>query len=209
MSTLEMAMYETFGILPASRRHSACTSIGEFIGTISEAIRDAFPRESLPELVVEPGRSIAGPNQHLLLTVQAVKHRPGVRTWVITDGGVSTVSLPTYYERHQVLLANDLRRRIARRVTLTGAACFAGDIVYKNILMPDLRTGDILAVMDSGAYFTALESSFGFPRPAIVAVEGSEVRLLRRRETYPEMVSRDIVDCTGGGHEFLHRSPHP
>jgi diaminopimelate decarboxylase len=74
---------------------------------------------------------------------------------------------------------------------LNGPACFAGDAIYKNIRMPEVDVGDTLAIMDSGAYFTSLESTFGFPRPAIVLVDGDEVRLIRSRETFDEMVARD------------------
>jgi diaminopimelate decarboxylase len=126
--------------------------------------------------------------------VNGIKRRPGVGTWATTDGGLSTVSMPTYYECHEVLLCNDVRRPADEEVTLNGPACFAGDILYKNILMPTLHVGDTLAVMDSGAYFTAMESSFGFPRPAIVAVDGADVHLIRTRETYDEMIARDILD---------------
>ena len=57
----------------------------------------------------------------------------------------------------------------------------------------EVRPGEILSVMDSGAYFTALESSFGFPRPAIVMVDGDQVRLIRTRETFDDMLARDIL----------------
>jgi diaminopimelate decarboxylase len=60
--------------------------------------------------------------------------------------------------------------------------------------MPDVREGEIIAIMDSGAYFTALESSFGFPRPAIVAINGATCRLIRSRETFEDMIARDIID---------------
>jgi len=72
--------------------------------------------------------------------------------------------------------------------------------VYRNKKMPVVDPGDVLAIMDSGAYFTALESSFGFPRPAIVTVSNGDSTLIRSRETYEEMVGRD---------RWLTDSPHP
>jgi diaminopimelate decarboxylase len=91
-------------------------------------------------------------------------------------------------------LCNDIRRQIDGRATIVGPACFAGDVVYRNKPMPPVLPGEVLAVMDSGAYFTALESSFGFPRPAILAVHGPICRLVRSRELLEEMASRDIID---------------
>jgi len=151
-----------------------------------------FSRDNLPELVYEPGRCIASQNQFLLLTVHRVKERPGVGKWLITDGGLGTSTLPTYYEHHEVLLCNDVTRPTTEKVTLIGPACFAGDIVYRNKWMPSVRPGEIVAIMDTGAYFTALESSFGFALPAIVAVEGGAFRLVRKRESSHDMASRDL-----------------
>lgn len=193
MTTWEMALYETLGILPRQRRHDM-PALDSFFDAIASIVLRTFNRETLPELIFEPGRCIASPNQFLLLTVHGVKRRPGVGTWITTDGGLSTVCMPTYYECHEVLLCNNVNRPIAQKATLNGPACFAGDIIYKNKPMPLLHAGEVLAVMDSGAYFTALESSFGFPRPAIIAVDGASVRLMRTRETYEDMVARDLRD---------------
>jgi diaminopimelate decarboxylase len=194
MTTWEMALYEGFGVLPRQTRRHAMPPLQSFFDTISAAVCKAFGANSLPELIFEPGRCIVSPNQCLLLTVQGVKQRRGIGTWVTADGGLSTVCMPTYYECHEVLLCNDVRRPVAQKVTLNGPACFAGDIIYRNKPMPLLRTGEVLAIMDSGAYFTALESSFGFPRPAIIAVDGASVRLMRTRETYDDMMVRDVLD---------------
>jgi diaminopimelate decarboxylase len=155
---------------------------------------ERFGRDELPELLFEPGRCIASAAQFLLLTVHRIKERPGVGRWLIADGGLSTVTLPTFYEYHEVLLCNDVFRPRASRATIIGPACFAGDVIYRNKRMPDVHPGEVIAVMDSGAYFTAMESSFGFPHPAIVAVNGATCKLVRTRETFSEMVSRDVFD---------------
>jgi len=192
MSTVELALYETFGRLPAFRPAREMPALGLFLAEIALSVRQAFEGAALPELIFEPGRCVASASQCLLLSVVGLKRRPGVRTWITTDGGLSTVTMPTYYECHEVLLCDDVRRPAAGRVTLNGPACFAGDIIYRNIALPEVRPGEILSIMDSGAYFTALESSFGFQRPAIVMVDGHDVRLIRTRETFEDMVSRDI-----------------
>ncbi len=193
MSTVELALYEMFGRLPAFRPTREMPALGDFFAEMAQSVRQASAGEALPELIFEPGRCIASASQCLLLTVLGRKRRPRVRTWITTDGGLSTVTMPTYYECHEVLLCNDARRPAAERVTLNGPACFAGDIIYRNIAMPEVRPGETLAIMDSGAYFTALESSFGFPRPAIVLVDGNQVRLIRTRETFDDMLARDIL----------------
>jgi len=193
-TTAEMLAYHGLEVLPKSAVRADCASFDDFAGEVSRAVLRQFPLDDLPELVYEPGRCIVSPNQFLLLTVHRVKDRWGIRKWLITDGGLSTVAMPTYYEYHEVFLANDVGRPRTEKVTIIGPACFAGDVVYRNKLMPEVHPGEILAIMDSGAYFTALESSFGFPRPAIVSVNGSTCRLIRTRETFDEMVARDILD---------------
>jgi diaminopimelate decarboxylase len=199
LTTSEMLLYQGFEKLP--RGISNCTehSFREFTRAISRALLHLFPADQLPELIYEPGRCIASPNQCLLLKVHQIKNRPGIKKWLITDGGLGTVSMPTFYEYHEVFLCNDVNRPRQEKVTITGPGCFAGDIVYRNIPMPEVHPGEILAIMDSGAYFTALESCFGYPRPAIAAVNNKEHRLVRRRETFDDMVNRD---------EFIYENQH-
>lgn len=192
-TTLEMLAYQVSGHLH-QQTDDGIISISDFANAISRVVQTCFAREDMPELLFEPGRCIAGPNQFLLLTVHRTKRREGVGTWLITDGGLSTVTLPTYYEHHEIFLCNDVNRSRTERVTLIGPACFAGDVIYKNKIMPEVEPGEVIAIMDSGAYFTMLESSFGFPRPAILAINGAECRIIRARETYEDMISRDIFE---------------
>ncbi len=194
MTTREFLIYQGLERLPAGLREGEDAGFEDFARAISEALLGIFPGDELPELIAEPGRSIAGPNQFLLLTVRYVKERPGVRKWLITDGGLGTVTLPTFYEYHEVFLADEVNHPRTEKVTIVGPVCFASDIVYRNKWMPAVRPGQVLAVMDSGAYFIAQESSFGFARPAVVAVDGDSCRLVRRRESFADMTGRDMFE---------------
>ena len=99
--------------------------------------------------------------------------------------------MPTYYEHHEVVLCNDIRRKISEKVTITGPGCFSADVVYRNKAMPQIAAGEIIAILDSGAYFTSWESSFGFPRPAIVSAFNGRHSLLRARESFDHMMALD------------------
>ena len=189
----EMLFYQGFRKLPKFNSEDTGTSYEDFTKEISHAVQKYFSLNELPELIFEPGRCITSPNQFLLLTVHRIKERNGIGKWLITDGGLGTVTLPTYYEYHEVFLCNDVLRHRDENVDIIGPACFAGDIVYRNKPMPKISTGEVIAIMDSGAYFTQLESSFGFPRPAIVAVRQNGHQLIRARETFETMVQRDII----------------
>jgi len=193
MTTLELLAYQGWGRLPSAPRPNGALTFGRLADVVTTALAELFQHHAMPELLVEPGRSIVSPNQLLLLTVNGVKHRPRAATWLITDGGVGTVATPTYYEYHEVFVCDGVHRPRTQRVQIVGPACFAGDVVYRNKRMPQVRAGDVLAVMDSGAYFTAMESSFGFPRPPVVAVSGDRSSLLRRRETFEESIGRDVL----------------
>jgi diaminopimelate decarboxylase len=192
-TTCEMLRYQAFGTLPSAGNGRQHPGFSDFAREISQAVTRSFPRGELPELIYEPGRCIASPNQFLLLTVHRVKSRPDVGKWLIADGGLSTVTMPTYYEHHEVLLANDVNRPRSEKVTIVGPACFAGDIVYRNKWMPAVSSGEVLAIMDTGAYFTALESSFGFYRPAIVSVKDGACQLIRSRELFSYSILRDNI----------------
>lgn len=184
----EMLLYAALGRLPSAG--SLGPRLEAFLEAIGSALRLSFGAHQ-PEIILEPGRSIVSAAQMLCVTVEYVKSRPGAGIWAITDGGLGTVSMPTYYEVHEVLPCAGTHRPRTTKMTLLGPGCFAGDVIYRNIWMPRLEEGEVLAIMDSGAYFTALESNFGHPRPAVVCVEDGDTRLLRRRETIDEMFSRD------------------
>jgi diaminopimelate decarboxylase len=166
-------------------------SFDEYARAVAEGIEYVFGGRTLPEVMFEPGRCIASQNQFLLLTVHRVKERKGVNKWLMTDGGISTAAVPMYFEYHEILLCNDVTRKRSEKVTITGPACFADDIVCRSMMMPSVKPGEVIAIMDSGAYFTAMESSFGFPLPAIVAVDESGHHLVRRRQSFGEMIGRD------------------
>lgn len=189
----EMLAYQVRGRAPRVVLRADEFRASDFAREIARTVEDCFDAASLPELIFEPGRSLVGPNQLLLLTVRRVKERRGVGTWLVADGGLGTVTLPTYYEHHEVFLCDDARRPRERDVTIVGPACFGGDIVYRRKRMPVVHPGEVIAVMDSGAYFTGLESSFGFARVAIAEVGAEGHRLLRRRETFDDWTSRDIL----------------
>ncbi len=194
LNTIEFLMYQALGRLPKPPDPDRFPQIEDFATTAARTITRECGRYGLdlPRLVIEPGRSIVSGSGLLLLTVGALKPRNGVGTWVITDGAAGTVAFPLFYEYHEVFLTRAPHAQRNRLYTLVGPVCFSADWIYRNKRMPPIEPGDVLAVCDAGAYFTVQESNFGFPRPAIVAVNNGDARLLRRRETFDDMVARDM-----------------
>jgi diaminopimelate decarboxylase len=192
MTTREMLLYQAMDRLPSIKKQPDKQGFKDFAEEVTRGIRMIFPVGYWPELITEPGRCIASSSQVLLLGIHQVKERHGLKKWITTDGGIGTVTMPTFYEYHEVFLCNDVRRPRAEYININGPGCFASDMVYRNKFMSDVKTGEILAIMDSGAYFTSWESNFGFPRPAVIAVSDGKHRILRRRETFQDMMERDI-----------------
>ena len=191
MTTLELLLYQAFDFLNSGGRTNRKIFFSHFADSVTKGILSLFGNQKIPELILEPGRCITGPNQMLLLKIHQVKDRKGLKKWLVADAGIGTLTMPTYYEHHEVILCNDIRRKAAEKVTITGPGCFSADVVYRNKVMPNIAAGEMIAILDSGAYFNSWESSFGFPRPAIVSVVDGRHFLLRDRESFDHMFSLD------------------
>jgi diaminopimelate decarboxylase len=150
---------------------------------------------SLPRLVIEPGRSIVARAGLALYTVGVVKEIPGVRTYVSVDGGMADNIRPALYgAKHEAVVANKMAKGEAGLVTIAGKYCESGDILIRDVNMPSLTTGDILAVPDCGAYCLPLGSNYNASlKPAVVLVKKGRARLIRRRETFDDLIRCDLV----------------
>ena len=147
-----------------------------------------------PRLVIEPGRSIVGRAGVALYTVGAIKDIPGVRKYVSLDGGMGDNIRPALYgAEYEAVLANRTSGGPKEMVTLAGKFCESGDFLIKDIELPSLVSGDIVAMPSSGAYAPAMASNYNLnPRPAMVMVKDGAARLIRRRESYKDMMLSDI-----------------
>ncbi|MBA7685284.1 Diaminopimelate decarboxylase [subsurface metagenome] len=130
-----------------------------------------------------------------LYTVGVVKDIPGVRRYVSVDGGMGDNIRPALYgAEHEAVAANKMRERETDKVTVAGKFCESGDIIIKDIMLPPLTAGDILAVADCGAYCLSLASNYNASlKPAVVMVKEGKARLIRRRETLDDLTRCDLV----------------
>lgn len=149
----------------------------------------------LPELVIEPGRTLVGPAGVALYEIGTRKEIEGVRTYVSVDGGMADNIRPALYEaRYTAEIANRAHTGPIERVTLAGRYCESGDLLIQDIDLPHLERGDLLAVPGAGAYSLAMASNYNLSlRPAVVLVSGGTARLIRRRETYDDLFATDVV----------------
>jgi len=150
---------------------------------------------TLPRLVVEPGRAIVGQAGVALYKVGVVKDIPGVRCYVSVDGGMADNIRPALYgSKYEAVVANKMLEREAGKVTIAGKFCESGDILVKDINLPPVSAGDIIAIPDCGAYCLPMASNYNASlKPAIILVKEGKARLIRRRETLDDLTRCDLV----------------
>jgi diaminopimelate decarboxylase len=164
----------------------------EVAGIMADAARRHGFADPLPALTIEPGRSIAAPAGVALYRVGSVKH--GARTYVAVDGGMSDNIRPTAYDaKYTAVLANRVSGDDVTDVAVAGKYCETGDILIQRIALPLPRVGDVIAVPTSGAYQLSMASNYNMaPRPAVVVVADGKARLVRRRETYDDLLAPEL-----------------
>jgi diaminopimelate decarboxylase len=190
---------ERFGFVPAElnlggglgiahTRDETTPDPAPSVERISEALQREFSKIGLPvpRLGVEPGRSIVGSSCVTLYTVGTVKKIPGVRTYIAVDGGMSDNIRPALYgARYEAFLANRMGAPEGPRVTVCGKHCESGDVLIKDVHLPDdVGAGDILCIPATGAYTYSMANNYNrVPRPAVVMVEnGNAIEIVSREQ---------------------------
>jgi diaminopimelate decarboxylase len=148
-----------------------------------------------PRLIIEPGRAIVGQAGIALYTVGTIKEIPGVRCYVSIDGGIADNIRPALYgAKYEAVVANKASKRAVKKVTLAGKFCESGDILVEEISLPPVYTDDIIAIPDCGAYCLPMASNYNTSfKPAIVLVKDGKARLIRRRESFDDIINLDLV----------------
>lgn len=166
-----------------------CPTPSEYAAPIAALFEREFAGRAQPEIVLEPGRAITSSAQSLLLSVIAVKEGEGVRK-LILDGG-KNITMPLGWETHKIFPIGGLAAPFDVRSDLYGPLCHPADVIARHLSLPRLSVGDAVAIMDAGAYFVPNQMNFSNPRPAIATVDAGEARLVRRRESFDDVVALD------------------
>jgi diaminopimelate decarboxylase len=143
------------------------------------------------EIVMEPGRYLVGNAGILVARVQYVKDNP-FKKFIVVDAAMNDLIRPSLYQAHHEIRAV---RETAAHVQgdVVGPICESGDFLAQDRELPAVRQGDLLAVLSAGAYGFAMSSNYNSrPRAAEVMVSGNEHRLIRRRETWDDLVAQEI-----------------
>ena len=163
---------------------------GAFVEVIATTLRTRGFNPQ-PRLLIEPGRSIVARAGVALYRVGTIKEIPGVRTYVSVDGGMADNIRPALYgAKYRALIANRAPDSSKQLVTVAGRYCESGDVLLRDIELPALSRGDVLAIPAAGAYHMSMASNYNLVgRPATILVRDGEARVTRPRETDADLLA--------------------
>jgi diaminopimelate decarboxylase len=165
-------------------------SIAEYIEAVVDAVHESLGPEK--RLLLEPGRALVANSTATIYTVQTVKHN--VSTWVAVDGGMSDNLRPMLYgAAYDAAIADRPLEAPTERCHLAGKHCESGDVIARDLQLPDPAPGDAVVTPATGAYGHALANNYnGVPRPPVIFCRGGCARVVVRRESYDDLAARDL-----------------
>jgi len=166
----------------------ATAKVTEYAAALAHALGDFEGR-----LLIEPGRFLVAQAGALVARVLYVK-RNGKKTFVITDAAMNDLIRPALYQAWHEIVPVRPRAGKARIVDVVGPVCESGDFFARDRKLAPVEPGDLVALLDAGAYGMAQSSNYNTrPRPAEALVEGAKARLIRRRETMADLLGPEVV----------------
>ncbi len=172
-------------------------SIQEWVAAVAAAVAAACQERGLelPRLLCEPGRSLVATAGVTIYAIGSRKEIPGLRTYLAVDGGMSDNPRPiTYQSQYTAVLVDRPAAEATETVTVAGKHCESGDVLLKDVALPPATSGDILAVLATGAYNAAMASNYNrIPRPAAVLVHDGVADLVQRREQPEDLLRYDVL----------------
>ncbi|MGV3464585.1 MAG: diaminopimelate decarboxylase [Heyndrickxia sp.] len=171
---------------------SPAVYVNEIIHEVSEQTRHLGLQ--MPEIWIEPGRSLVGEAGTTLYSVGSSKEVPNVRKYLAVDGGMSDNIRPALYEaKYEAVLANRPNDKVEETVSIAGKCCESGDMLIWDLPLPKTDSSDLLAVFCTGAYGYSMANNYNrIPRPPVVFVESGKDQLVIKRETYEDIIRLDL-----------------
>ncbi len=167
-------------------------NIEQLAGTIKSLCEElSLP---MPAVLLEPGRSIVADAGLTIYTAGSTKSIPGYKNYVPVDGGMTdNPRYALYGSKYTVYLANRANEEANFRCDVVGRCCESGDIIQPNVLLPEPKRGDLIAVCTTGAYNYSMASNYNrIPRPPVVMLSGGKPTLAVRRETVDDLTALDM-----------------
>jgi diaminopimelate decarboxylase len=169
--------------------------INVFAEKITDLFKDKLKEYSLgkPTMCIEPGRYIVGDASVLLTQVNSIKQ--SYRKFAGVDAGFNTLLRPTMYDSyHHIVVADKPEAEATQKIDIAGDVCESGDLFARDRPMPEIEEGDVLAILNAGAYSFSMASQYNSrPRPAEVLVKDGESEVVRERETFADLFNKQNV----------------
>ncbi|PFR95449.1 diaminopimelate decarboxylase [Priestia megaterium] len=170
--------------------------VSQYVEVIIEEVKKQSKQleVEIPEIWIEPGRSLVGDAGTTLYSIGSRKHVPNVREYVAIDGGMNDNIRPALYQaKYEAVIANRMNDESDELVSIAGKCCESGDMLMWNVHLPKANPNDLLAMFCTGAYGYSMASHYNrLPKPAVVFVEDGEAQLVVKRETYEDIVKNDV-----------------
>jgi len=168
----------------------------EYVDVIINEVKEQVSKLNMqmPEIWIEPGRSLVGDAGTTLYKVGSRKEVPNVRQYLAIDGGMSDNIRPALYQaKYEAVLANKPLQKADEVVSIAGKCCESGDMLIWDLPLPKATDSDVLAVFCTGAYGYSMANNYNrIPRPPVVFVENGVARLVVKRETYEDLLRLDL-----------------
>lgn len=183
-----------FGICYTEK--DAALRYDSYMEKVSVVVKESCERLHFPQpfMMLEPGRSIVGSSGITLYTAGAIKEIPDIRTYAAIDGGMTdNPRYALYQSEYEAIVANKADQPKTMVVTLAGKCCESGDLLGENMPIQPVTSGDIVAVLSTGAYNYSMASNYNrLCRPAVVMVRDGACRVIVKRESLQDLVRNDL-----------------
>ena len=178
-------------------RKLSANEYAEYVKALITAVKQKAKEYALPlpYLLIEPGRSIVGEAGVTLYTVGAIKEIPNVKKYVAVDGGMFDNPRYALYEsKYTPILANRANEEPTEIVSIAGKCCESGDLIAVNVPLPQAKSGDILAILSTGAYNYSMAMNYNRNLiPPCVLVKGGQAEYIVRPQSYQDLTRNDVI----------------
>lgn len=172
-------------------------SIFEIAEVILTSLKDNLAKYNLsdPKIIIEPGRSIVCNAGVTLYTAGSSKQVPEGKKYIAVDGGMADNPRPSMYQaKYNCIVANKANDKPVDVVTIAGRYCESGDVLIKDVELPEIEPGDIICIFATGAYNYSMSSNYNrIPKPCGIIVQEGQSDVIIKRETYQDLVSLDVI----------------
>ena len=175
----------------------SCGEYADYIKTISKALKNCIKNKGLdkPYLILEPGRSIVGEAGITLYTAGRIKEIKGIKNYISIDGGMfDNPRYALYQAKYTVVSADNMNAEKNNKYSIAGKCCESGDLIAVNVNLPKAESGDILAILTTGAYNYSMAMNYNRNKiPPCVLVKDGKAEYIVKPQTYEDIARNDVI----------------